>query len=80
MRRLSINRVGLAITWGLVLIFSFDNIGAQIRSSEFGKIVSPDWANYYSCTDWLRLNSPPNAIVVSRKAELTFTCAPTVRA
>jgi hypothetical protein len=34
--------------------------------------LTKDWKNFYSCADWIRLNTPDDAIVVSRKPELVY--------
>jgi hypothetical protein len=34
--------------------------------------LAPDWRNFYSCADWVRLNTKDGAIVMSRKPELVF--------
>ena len=34
--------------------------------------MSADWRNFYSCADWIRLNTPEDALVMSRKAELFY--------
>ena len=34
--------------------------------------ISGDWKNFYSCADWVRLNTPPHAIVANRKPELFY--------
>ncbi|MGD9200720.1 MAG: hypothetical protein PVI26_04080, partial [Chitinispirillia bacterium] len=38
------------------------------------KIVSltSDWVNYFSCADWIRINTPEDAVIMSRKAELFY--------
>lgn len=33
---------------------------------------SPDWRNYYSCADWVRFNTPENAVIISRKPTLFY--------
>ncbi len=31
-----------------------------------------DWRNYYSCADWVRIHTPANTVVMSRKPELFY--------
>ena len=37
------------------------------------KNLSSDWKNFYSCTNWIRLNTPRDAIVISKKPSF-FIC------
>ena len=56
----------------LAVVFALDNIGAQVSYGDQRKQSTRDWANFNSCADWIRLNTPKDAIVVSRKAELVY--------
>ena len=61
------------IASALLVLFTFDNVAYQVRAcGQPSKAKSPDWINFYSCADWIRLHTPPDAVVVSRKAELAY--------
>jgi hypothetical protein len=56
----------------IAILFSYDNITLQMHNNEIRRRLSPDWTNFNSCADWIRQNTPEDAIVVSRKAELVY--------
>jgi hypothetical protein len=64
----SANRI---LLWSCLLLISFVNITERFRAREEPD-RSPDWDNYYSCADWVRNNTPSNAVIVSRKPELFY--------
>jgi hypothetical protein len=68
----SLSKAHVLTAWIIAAAFSLDCIGAQIQNRDQRKRVTADWANFYSCADWLRVNTPKDAIVVSRKAELVY--------
>jgi hypothetical protein len=68
----SISRTHTLILLAIAMLFAFDNTSMQIQNCDQRKQSTNDWANFNSCADWLRLNTPKDAIVVSRKAELVY--------
>ncbi len=66
-------RICFLAVWVVLGLFSIDNIAFQIHiAGQPSREKSPDWVNFYSCADWIRQNTPPEAIVVSRKPELAY--------
>jgi hypothetical protein len=65
-------RLHLTIIWGIALLLTIDNIALQTKNADQGKFLTRDWVNFYSCADWIRQNTPKDATVVSRKAELVY--------
>jgi hypothetical protein len=62
-------RNAIWIVSAVILLFNLDY---GIVNSGTNKKPSADWRNYYSCADWIRLHTPADAIVMSRKPELFF--------
>jgi hypothetical protein len=60
----------LAVIWVAAFIILISNIMFQTSFLAKAKTLGPDWRNYYSCADWIRTNTPPGTIVMSRKVEL----------
>lgn len=48
------------------------NFSGHCSSIGMNAGLSNDWKNFYSCADWVRLNTPATAVVASRKPELFF--------
>jgi hypothetical protein len=47
-----------------------DNLG-YLRGDRFSG-YSPDWRRYFEAVDWVRQNTPPDAVVMARKPEFVF--------
>ena len=60
------------VVWIITATFIFVNVHYQLAYAEKNKKLGPDWRNYYSCADWIRLNTPQDAVIMSRKAELLY--------
>jgi hypothetical protein len=58
--------------WGIILLLISVNICHLSMQTGRNKRLTPDWENFYSCADWLRINTPEDALVMSRKAELLY--------
>lgn len=58
--------------WVTIALLSATNISFRIGHIATQTAQSSDWKNFYSCADWVRLHTPQNAIVVSRKPELFY--------
>jgi hypothetical protein len=58
--------------WIAVCIIILINVHYQFNNAAGKRKLTPDWRNFYSCADWVRLNTPKDAIVMSRKAELFY--------
>ncbi len=67
-----ISRIHLSVLWALALVLTIDNIGFQVQNADQRKQLSADWINFFSCADWIRENTPKDAIVVSRKTEHVY--------
>jgi hypothetical protein len=61
---------GIAIA--VALLLSIANVTEHLRQIKTGSSLTQDWKNFYSCADWIRLNTPSDAIVVNRKPELFY--------
>jgi hypothetical protein len=66
-RALSQAVVWIAVAFTLVCNVAFATI--YLRKAQ---ALGPDWKNFYSCADWMRINTAPNAVVMNRKAELFY--------
>ena len=53
-------------------MFACDNISFQMQNTDMRRHLTPDWVNFFSCADWIRDNTPKDAIVVSRKTEHVY--------
>lgn len=58
--------------WALAAIVVVLNIHFQFANRGVGKQIGKDWRHFYSCADWVRLNAPKDAVVVSRSPGLFF--------
>lgn len=65
-------RMTLPVLWTAALVICVFNCNGHLRLIKSAGMTSDDWKNFYSCADWLRLNSPGDAIVVTRKPELFY--------
>jgi hypothetical protein len=65
-------RLTTGILWAATLLIVLPNFSDHVRQLEASEELSSDWKNFYSCADWIRLNTPRDAIVVSRKPELFY--------
>ncbi len=68
----NLSRGGEIVVWAVVAIVGFVNIYNQPTQLHLKRYLGPDWRNFYSCADWVRINTPPDAVVMSRKAELFY--------
>lgn len=61
---------------GLILAASIAlalfNVKDHLNQIKTGATLAGDWKNFYSCADWIRLNTPADAIVVNRKPALFY--------
>jgi hypothetical protein len=57
------------IIWSLAALLAFLNGCGQLRLLNENNALTADWINFYRCADWVRVNTPKDAIVVSRKPE-----------
>jgi hypothetical protein len=65
-------RLGKIALWVAVAIAVPINVWAGFRGAIQNNALSRDWVAYYDCADWVRSNTPPDAIIVSRKPELFY--------
>ena len=63
------------VIWACIAVIAFVNIYNQPAQLHLKRYLGPDWRNFYSCADWVRINTPRDAIVVSRKPELFYVRA-----
>jgi hypothetical protein len=66
---------GVIVAWACVALIAFANIFNQPAELHLKRYLGPDWRNFYSCADWVRINTPPDAVVMSRKPELFYVRA-----
>lgn len=60
------------LVWGFVAILALPNLWCRLTMPPTGTVRGSDWANFYSCADWIRMNTPPDAVVLNRKQELFY--------
>ncbi len=60
------------IVWGAAALLALLNGCDQLRILNTDTALTPDWKNFYRCADWIRTNTPQDAIIVSRKPELFY--------
>jgi hypothetical protein len=61
-----------AIVWttaGFLCLFNLYGLPTVLHGK---RMVGEDWKNFYSTADWIRINAPAGAVVMSRKPELFF--------
>ncbi len=66
------SRLNRSIVWIAAVLIVLSNVHFQISYAKRETALGPDWKNFYSCADWIRVNTPPGAVVMNRKAELFF--------
>lgn len=66
---------GSVVVWACIAIIAFANIFDQPTQLHHKRNLGPDWRNFYSCADWVRINTPRDAVVMSRKPELFYVRA-----
>jgi len=68
----NLSRPRLAFIWIAAFVILIVNIAYQTSFLKKAQTLGPDWKNFYSCADWIRTNTPPDAVVMSRKVELFY--------
>jgi hypothetical protein len=68
----SLSKSYVVFLWVIAFLLMFDNIGFQIENTDQRKQFSRDWINFFSCADWIRQNTPQDALIVSRKTEHVY--------
>jgi hypothetical protein len=48
------------------------NIHYHLTLDNPAERTTRDWVNFYSCADWVRNNTPADAVVMNRKQELFY--------
>ena len=62
-------KIVLVLMTALVVI---PNLTFRLATPGFANRLGPDWDNFYSCADWVRFNTPRDAVIMSRKPELLY--------
>jgi len=65
-------KAAVRAVWIAACIIILLNVRYQFNTAAGKMKQSPDWRNFNSCADWVRLNTPRDAVVMSRKAELFY--------
>ncbi len=60
------------IIWILICSIFLFNFQYHINNSREKKKLGQDWKNFYSCADWIRINTLKDAVVMNRKPELFY--------
>ena len=63
---------GRKIAVAVLLAVAVANLWATVGRLPLKGRVSRDWANFYRAADWIRQNTPPDAIVASRKSYILY--------
>jgi hypothetical protein len=66
------NRTAAGVLAAAAIVIALCNAGDHVAIVKSNAALSADWKNFYSCADWIRLNTPGDAIVVNRKPELFY--------
>jgi hypothetical protein len=64
-----LSRAAVWIAVAFILVCNVTYASMFLRKSQ---ALGPDWKNFYSCADWMRINTPPDAVVMNRKVELFY--------
>jgi len=59
----------------IVVLIVLPNLFYTYANRATNTTWGPDWRNYYSCANWIRLNTPPDAIVACRSPTLFYVVA-----
>jgi hypothetical protein len=68
----TLRRLTTGVIWTAALVVCVFNLSDHLRLMKSTDGMTNDWKNFYSCADWLRLNTQSDAIVVTRKPELFY--------
>jgi hypothetical protein len=60
------------LVWVFVAILALPNLWYRYTMPPTGTVKGRDWSNFYSCADWVRMNTPSDAVVLNRKQELFY--------
>jgi hypothetical protein len=63
------------VVWIAVVFILVCNVAFQTIYLRKTQVLGPDWKNFYSCADWMRINTPLDAVVMNRKVELFYVRA-----
>jgi hypothetical protein len=58
--------------WAAAILIIIANVSFQTSFARKTQEFGGDWKNFYSCADWIRTNTPPDAVVMNRKVELFY--------
>jgi hypothetical protein len=64
--------ISRAVVWTAVALTLVCNTAFATLCLGKSQVLGPDWKNFYSCADWMRTNTPPDAVVMNRKVELFY--------
>jgi hypothetical protein len=66
------SRFRSGVLWVAAIGMTVLNFSGHLQAIKMNTGLPGDWKNFYSCADWVRLNTPNDAIVVNRKPELFY--------
>jgi hypothetical protein len=69
---LPIPKIIVGIVVLLSLLVAIDSLTPQLQRPGSSRRLTADWVNFFSCADWIRLNTPKDAIIMSRKPEHVY--------
>jgi hypothetical protein len=64
--------VSQGVIWIAAAFILACNVAFAAMYLRKSQALGPDWKNFYSCADWMRINTPSDAVVMNRKAELFY--------
>jgi hypothetical protein len=73
----SISPVGIArfrgvALWTIVVLIAVLNVRFWMVDAKSRREIGPDWANFYTCADWIKTNTPEEAVVATREPDLFY--------
>jgi hypothetical protein len=63
---------GETVAVAAVLLLGAANVAATAQEVQARGPYSPDWANFFAAAEWIRSNTPPDAIVASRSSYVLY--------
>jgi hypothetical protein len=66
------SKASQTVVWAITGLICAFNVFSQPADLHLKRNPGKDWNYFYSCADWIRINTPATAVVMSRKPELFY--------